>query len=114
MGSGADQISWQGLPQAVPERRRPATIPGLALEPAGVQGSGWPGPDNGPPVTLWVTLNGLVAADVERVTVSTGIDHHDATVGPDGSLLTLVRSRRREQPRIRLHLLTGETLDTSV
>lgn len=100
--------------QTVPERRRPATVPGRAVESAGLHGSGWPGPDGDPPETRWVTINGFVAADVEGVTVSTDIDHHDATVGPDGSLLTLVRSRRRVQPRIRLHLLTGETLDTSV
>ena len=102
------------VPQTVPEQRRPVTVPGSALESAGVQGSGWPGPDGGPPETVWFTINGFAAADVEGISVSTAIDHHAATVGPDGSFLTLVRGRRRERPSIRLHLLTGETLDTSV
>jgi hypothetical protein len=102
------------MPQTVPEPRRSVTVPGSALEPVGVQGSAWPGPDRGPPETVWVTINGFAAADVEGITVSTAIDHHAATVGPDGSFLTLVRGRRREEPRVRLHLLTGETLNTSV
>ena len=101
------------ISQTVPEPRRSVTVPGSALEPAGVQGSGWPGPDGGPPETIWVTINGFAAADVEGITVSTAIDHHAATVGSDGSFLTLVRSRRGEEPRIRLHLITGEALDTS-
>lgn len=101
-------------PQAVPEPRRSVTVPGAALEPAGVQGSGWPGPDGDPPETVWVTINGFAAADVEGITVSTTVDQHAANVMPDGSFLTLVRSRRREQPSIRLHLIAGETLDTSV
>lgn len=101
-------------PQAVPALRRSGTVPGSALAPVGVQASGWPGQDGSPPETVWVTVNGFAAADVEGITVSSDIDHHDATVGPDGSFLTLVRSRRPVQPRIRLHLTTGETHEANV
>lgn len=59
-------------PEAVPERRRSATIRGSALEPVGVEGSGWPGPEGDPSETLWVTTNGFAAADVE----GHGVDVH--------------------------------------
>lgn len=100
--------------EAVPERRRLLTVAGSELDPVGVQGSGWPDPDGTPPATTWMTINGFAAADVESISVSTGIDRHEATLGPDGSVLTLVRSRRHQPLRVRLHLTTGETLEASV
>jgi hypothetical protein len=103
-----------GNDEEVPERRRPLTVAGWEFDPVGVQGSGWPDPDGTPPETTWMTINGFAAADVESITVSTGIDHHEATLGPDGSVLTLVRNRRHQPLRVRLHLTTGETLEASV
>jgi hypothetical protein len=100
--------------EPVPEQRKPTTTIGSELDPVGVQGSGWPDPDGTPPETAWMTINGFAAADVESITVSTGIDHHEATLGPDGSVLTLVRNRRHQPLRVHLHLTTGETREASV
>lgn len=102
------------IPKKVPERRRPETLPGPALEPVGIHGSGWPGPDGGPPDKVWLTVNGFAAADVGAVELVTDLDRHAAPVQPDGSFLTLVRARRRQKLRIRLHLTTGETLEDSI
>lgn len=98
----------------VPEQRRATTLPGPALEPVSMRASGWPGPDGGPPETVWLTVNGVAAADVEAVELLTDLDRHEARVQSDGSFLTLVRARRREEPRVRLHLTTGETRDESL
>lgn len=98
----------------VPEQRRATTLPGSALEPVSMGASGWPGSDGGPPDTVWLTVNGFAAADVEAVELLTDLDRHEARVLSDGSFLTLVRARRREEPRLRLHLTTGETRDESL
>jgi hypothetical protein len=101
-------------PQDVPERRRPVTVPEAVLEPVSMRASGWPGSDGDPPDTVWLTVNGFAAADVERVVLLTELDRHAAPVRPDGSFLTLMRARRRERPRVRLHLTSGEILEDSL
>lgn len=99
--------------QAVPDR--PATtLHHTPFEHSGSQATAWPGPDGGPPTTFWMTVDGFAAADAQHIEVSTDLDRHEATINEDGSFLTLVRAKHREQPRIRLRMVTGEHMDVTL
>lgn len=97
----------------VPDRR-PTTLQHTAFEQSGMRATGWPGPDGGPPTTVWMTVDGFAAADAQHIEVSTDLDRHDATINEDGTFLTLVRAGRRESPRIRLRMVTGEYMDVTL
>lgn len=99
-------VASSGKP--IPEERPAATLPLEPLQGLGTRGSGWPGPDGGPPEKVWMSVEGFAAADVVAVEVTTSLDRHQADVRADGSFLTLVRAHRRQNPDLRLRLADGD------
>ena len=101
-------------PRPVPTTRPVVTSTEEPVLRMRLAGSAWPAEDRSPPSQVWLSLDGIVAADVAAVIVATDIDRYKAAVREDGTFLALVRANWREEPRVQFQLRSGEETEVSL